>query len=292
MFQNTYRSYSQFVSTLLPTILCVLLCIPCFSSSADAGEAIIDYPLQSAIYQWYGKLDSGITPRELMPEPQQIDFAEYPLALPSRSAHHILNIKTIRAETNVSEVEVTAEFQTWQANVTDNAGHYLMQTLIINANGQVLSSQTKLDETDDFMSRYREASDTNLLRALLYRWTHTLDMASPAGLNTMLTSDALFSGPEPQMTNASQYLHYLRTLNHNNSRRVIKNLNIRPGSAAGAYQVDFEYQWTAINMDGDTEQALIGISMRVVVANGEALVQFYQARYLPPVTDLGAEIRC
>jgi len=56
--------------------------------------------------------------------------------------------------------------------------------------------------------------------------------------------------------------------------------------------VNLEYQWTAINSQGETELARLSVTMVIVLHDGVALIQSYQSQYLAPETDLGAEIRC
>jgi hypothetical protein len=72
---------------------------------------------------------------------------------------------------------------------------------------------------------------------------------------------------------------------------VIRNLKISPLDEQ-QYQVEFEYQWSAINGDGETKIADIGVPLRLSVVDGKVSVHIYTEQYLTPKTDLGAEVRC
>lgn len=268
-------------------------CMFAVMPDVSASDAVTDYRLQSAVYQWYGQLDLGQAPQHLMQSPTRIDFAEYPGAIPVVGAHHILTITPMEVTDETARIEVELEYQPWMADATKSTGHYIIQTLTLNGtNGHLIASETLVNEKDDFISTYREASDLNLIRSLIFRWTHALDSPNGEALTTMLSHDARFRSPEPGDLGPVSYLDYLGSLQHSVSRRVIKNLNINASDDTGTYHIDFEYQWSATNLQGVTELAQIGISMLVAIEDGKAVIHQYHSQYLPPVTDLGAEVRC
>ncbi|MFT7365530.1 MAG: hypothetical protein ACI9OW_000410 [Marinobacter psychrophilus] len=130
---------------------------------------------------------------------------------------------------------------------------------------QVLKVETELNEKDDFESRYIASASTNLIRAFLYSWTQGLDEPGSASLSHWLASDAQVTLTEDQ---------------------IISPLDKQQ------YHVDFEYQWSALNAQGENEIANIGVSMRLSVIDGKVLMQVYTEQYLAPKTDLGAEVCC
>ncbi|WP_428775359.1 hypothetical protein, partial [Vibrio sp.] len=92
--------------------------------------------------------------------------------------------------------------------------------------------------------------------------------------------------------NVEEYFSFLHNQQYKNSRRIIKAFRIQPVAETGQFKVNVEYQWTVINRDNETELAGIGFTMMVTFHQGQLKVTRYHAKYLPPVTDLGAEIRC
>ncbi|MCE9685592.1 hypothetical protein LZP73_05100 [Shewanella sp. AS16] len=288
----SFRRMPRFMSLCL--VIAAMACAPL----SQAAEQEIDYSLYGAVYAWYAQLDLGVLPRHLATADSELDFAEYPQAQPQRGAHHILKLTQLTADDAQRRVEVTVDYQDRPTDGDLVQGRYLVQELTLTSDGfKVSRSQTRVNEPDDFTSRYRAAADNNLIRALLYRWTQALDSQAQAqppqtGLMPMLAEHAQFESPEPQVQAPQQYLPYLRVLKHSKSRRAIKNLNIEPGSAAAEYRVNFEYQWTAINQEGDTELAQLGVEMRIEIRDGVAVIAAYREAYLPPVTDPGAETRC
>ncbi|NMH66439.1 hypothetical protein [Shewanella salipaludis] len=275
---------------LLPLLL--FMTLAGFSSPGIAADEPVDYSLHGAIYAWYGQLDLGTTPEQLITKDSQLDFAEYPQGKPTVGAHHILSIEPLPSEDGLRRVEVTLEYLPWDPDNLEGNGHYLIQELSLTQDTLLVrSSQTTLDEVDDFISSYREASDHNLIRALIYRWTQTLDNPGRNSLQAMLSANASFQSPEAGIDEPAAYLAWLQAREDKQSRRVIKNLAITP-LAPQEYQAQFEYQWTAINPQGETELAQVAVELRLRVHNGIAIITGYRERYLPPVTDLGAEIRC
>ena len=278
------RIYSSILA-----IGCVFTVMP----DVSASDAVTDYRLQSAVYQWYGQLDRGKAPQHLIQAPARIDFAEYPGAIPVIGAHHILTITPMEVADDIARIEVELEYQPWMADTTRSAGQYMIQALTLDGtSGHLLASETLVNEKDDFISTYREASDLNLIHSLIFRWTQALDTPNGEALTTMLSDDARFRSPEPGDLGPVSYLDYLGSLQHSISRRVIKNLNIDASDDTGAYHIDFEYQWSASNIQGVTELAQVGITMLVAIEDGKAVIRQYHSQYLPPVTDLGAEVRC
>ncbi len=260
------------------------------TSSAAAAE--VDYGLEANVYLWYANLDMGQADKRLAPESDLVDYAEYAGSLPSQGAHHLMSITPIARSQEGVEVEVETEFQLASPTEGESEvkGQYVVQRLSLDNRGLVRSSVTLVNEYDDFTSRYRPAAEINLVRAALYRWTESLDRLDDVTLLDLLAKDASFTGPEDASQTPSQYLAYLHSLNHSDSRRVIKNYSLTP--EAGQYRLSFEYQWTATNSEGEVELARVGVTMLLAVTPEGAKVVLYRAEYLPPVTDLGAEVRC
>lgn len=173
-------------------------------------------------------------------------------------------------------------------------GHYLEVTMHFDAAMALTALTTEVHEQDDFDSRFRPSAESNLIRALIYRWTAQLDSPGtlhPQGLPPF-TKTASFIAPEKGINNPAAYLNHLNSLQLKSSRREIKNLILQSGAEPGEYQVSFEYQWRAQNARGEEELSQIQVDMTLVVTDGQAVISAYRERFLPPVTDLGAEIRC
>lgn len=270
--------------------LLMTLAVVVTTPSAEAAE--VDYDLEANVYLWYANLDMGQADKRLAPESDLVDYAEYAGSLPSQGAHHLMSITPIAYSQEGMEVEVETEFQLASqiSGDTEVRGQYLVQRLLLDNRGLVRSSVTLVNEYDDFTSRYRPAAEVNLVRAALYRWTDSLDKLDDASLLSLLGKEASFIGPEDPNHSPSQYLAFLYSLNHSDSRRVIKNYSLTP--EAEQYRLSFEYQWTATNSEGEIELARVGVTMLLTVTPEGAKVVVYRAQYLPPVTDLGAEVRC
>ncbi|MCL1076695.1 hypothetical protein D5R81_05115 [Parashewanella spongiae] len=265
---------------------CLLIFFVSFVPTTYAATTKLDYQLQGAVYSWYGQLD--ITPQKKG----------------KNGAHHILSITPLRMKNGLTEVEVELEYLPQKIGSDEIVGHYQIQKILINpVNAQVKNTEVVLDEVDDFTSRYRSSSDTNLIRAFVYRWSQLLDNAStskqvnPKQWQKQFSSKSTFNPEESGLKSIPNYLAYLSTLQMKNSRHEIKNLNIRAQSNSlqdnsTRYSVEFEYQWKGINSYDENELAQVGINIELEIKNGQIIIHRYKANYLPPVTDLGAEIRC
>ncbi|WP_428617411.1 hypothetical protein [Shewanella sp.] len=257
--------------------------------------AEVDYGLEADVYLWYASLDMAQYQQRLAKDVGLVDLAEYAGAEIRGGAHHIMSITPIAQSQDGSEVEVEIEFLLASAMEikahSEVRGQYVVQRLNLDNLGLVRSSVTLVNEYDDFTSRYRAAAPNNQIRAALYAWTQSLDSLDGARLFSLMATDASFSGPEDPSQTLGQYLAYLKRLEHSDSRRVIKNLTLTP-ETAGIYRLNFEYQWTATNNQGEVELAQVGVVMLLSVSQQGVKVHLYRAQYLPPVTDLGAEVRC
>ncbi|QQX79489.1 hypothetical protein JK628_18470 [Shewanella sp. KX20019] len=269
------------------------------STFANADEQRKNYALNGAIYQWYGQLDRGILPTDLVSkssidQPSLFDSSYYQNGQIVAGAHHLLQITPITKDSQHTQVEVTFEFYHYDEEQTRVTGRYVIQSLTLeNDNLSLVSSQNITNELDDFESKYIPSSDNNLIRSLVYRWTNSLDKPGSVNIKQLITASAPFKAAETSVASAKQYPLYLASLNFSDSRRVIKNLQIsKQVIAQGRYSVSYEYQWTAINAEGELELAQVGVNLSVDVANGIAVISDFWEEYLPPVTDLGAEIRC
>lgn len=274
----------------LNSLLAALICMPPLCAIA-APEIARDYAINAAVYQWYGKLDQGQIPPELTTADASISLPEYN-GQPSGGAHHLLSVELADIDNHQQRVDVTLEFLPHSLN-GETQGHYLEAELYFDSQSLKLSAlRPRVHEIDDFNSNYRSASDTNLIRALIFRWTEQLD--NPAHIFAVAGHMGVngFTAAETGPADARAYLDYLSALQYAKSRREIKNLNFNPTEQAGVYRVEFEYQWRAWNALGEEELAQIAVQMTVVIEDGEAHARDYRETYLPPVTDLGAEIRC
>lgn len=269
-----------------------------------AGEPLKDYRLEAAVYQWYGALDSGTLFESGKGHKLPFTLPEYQ-GTQGGGAHHILAITPLLTDTPIPTAEPQANSGSpLRASVSleflppspgdMTRGHYLEVTMHFDAALALTALTTEAHEQDDFDSRFRPSADSNLIRALIYRWTAQLDSPGtpyPMGLPPF-TQDASFIAPEKGIDNAADYLGYLASLQHQSSRREIKNLILQSSAEPGEYRVSFEYQWRAQNARGEEELSQIQVDMTLVVTNGQAVISAYRERFLPPVTDLGAEIRC
>ncbi|MGB0895148.1 MAG: hypothetical protein ACPGUD_12140 [Parashewanella sp.] len=261
-------------------------------AQVQAVETKIDYQLQGAVYQWFGLLDQSnqaITTKNSQKVIKHLN---------QKGAHHLLSITTVDRYPSTTEVEVELEFLPKPSRADEEIhGHYVIQTLLINpVTGEVSRSDILQNDIDDFTSRFRSSSDNNLIKGFLYHWTQLLDNASVANTDQPLqvknvTTNTRFNSEERNLS-VQDYIAQLQTLNAQSSRRAIKYLKITPAQAPHTFTVDYQYQWNLVNQDGEPELAQIGVTIKVMVKNGQVLVQEYKANYLPPVTDLGAEIRC
>ncbi|RLV58785.1 hypothetical protein D5018_15405 [Parashewanella curva] len=290
MMNNALKQWRQF--TLIT--ICFLL-----TSTLNAAEKRIDYPLSSAIYQWYGFLDSQNLGKEKQAQYPNVDFQELKDAKVILGAHHLLSIVPVKQNSKTAEVEVELEFLPKVANSSEVYGYYLIQTLKLDKeSGKVLSSKTVTNEKDDFTSKFRSASEPNLIKAFIYQWTQNLDNLSVNQPNSHIpwnkhfTANTKFKAEETSASSLASYFNLLANTKAKTSRRAIRNLNIKSISGTNQFQIDFEYQWSLLNQYDENELAQLGVTLVVSIKNGVVIVYEYKAKYLPPVTDLGAEIRC
>lgn len=277
----------------LITPLWLLFVATGITPQSQAAEQEIDYNLYGALYAWYGQLDLGTVPTSLATQEHELDFTQYPGGNPVAGSHHILNIAPQSSQDGLTQVEVTLEYQEFNPDNAEGQGHYLIQELsLIPGDWLISASKTVLDETDDFSSNYRPSSDTNLIRALIYRWTQVLDSPKQQSLTPFLAKEASFVSAERQIKTPEQYLNWLLQQDYLSSRRAIKNWAIKATDSPGEYSVVLEYQWTAVNRQGETELAQLEVKVLIQVKDGVASILDYREAYLPPVTDVGAEIRC
>jgi hypothetical protein len=283
---------------MLKVMSIFFLIIACQTATAQkVDKNTKDYLIYASVYQWYGELDSNENWRKDHPQ-VVLDFKEYPQNSWGKGAHRILDIAPL-ADITASDtppashrVRVALEFYPATAGADHVIGQYVQQLVTFDRNlQQVLKVETELNEKDDFESRYIASASTNLIRAFLYSWTQGLDEPSSASLSHWLASDAQVTLAEDQIIGLSNYKAQIKALGLTQIRRVIKNLRISPLDKQ-RYQVDFEYQWSALNAQGENEVANIGVSMRLSVIDGKVLIQVYTEQYLAPKTDLGAEVRC
>jgi hypothetical protein len=309
--------------------LLALFVVACISYNTYAAELIKDYLINSQVYTWYGQLDASQQWREQYPN-AKVDLKEYAQARPQglsqaqsqvhwqAGAHHILDISLLPGSTPLlTQVRVTAEFYPQANNDEAVRGYYLQQLLSFepqhhssspSLNLSLSKVETELIEQDDFSSRFIASSDTNVVRGFLYRWTQGLDEPDSDNLSLWLSPEAKLALAEAQITSIVDYQAYLAGLGLIQSRRSIKNLQIQPVGEEKAisaeqdgiagkhsrveYRVEFEYQWSALNGEGETEMANIGVVIYLHVRQGKVSVLEYREQYLAPKTDLGAEIRC
>lgn len=268
-----------------------------------AAEPLKDYRLEAAVYQWYGALDSGTAPAS-GEQAVAVTLPEYQ-GTQGGGAHHILAITPLPAATPLPATTPAArDGSPLQASVSleflppspgdMTRGHYLEVTLSFDAAMALTAHSTEVHEQDDFDSRFRPSADTNLIRALIYRWTAQLDAPGTRYPNALppFTNGASFITPERGINTAEAYLSYLENLQHQSSRREIKNLILQSSVQPGEYQVSFEYQWRAQNARGEEELSQLQVDMTLILQDGQAKISAYRERFLPPVTDLGAEVRC
>ncbi|WP_338589709.1 hypothetical protein VXM60_16085 [Shewanella khirikhana] len=289
-----YLSRLSFSRLYLSLLFLPLLCLISVAHAAEENGR--DYAINAAVYQWYGKLDQGQIPATLTNTNAEISLPEYAQS-PAGGAHHLLSVTLEDSDENPYDsrqqrVAVTLEFLP-RSNSGETRGHYLEAELVFDSQTLKLSSLTpQVHEIDDFDSRYRSASETNLIKALVFRWTEQLD--NPATITPVAKQIGTqnFVAAEKGQADAAGYLGFLQSLHYVRSRREIKNLNLQPSEQPGMYRVGFEYQWRAWNAEGEEELAQIEVQMTVVIEHSEAQVLEYRETYLPPVTDLGAEIRC
>jgi hypothetical protein len=306
-----------------------LFVVACLSCNAYADELIKDYLINAQVYTYYGELDASQQWREKYPN-AKVDLQEYaqenskgrspsqPQAHWQAGAHHILDISPLPENTPLlTQVRITVEFYPQANNDEPVQGYYLQQLLSFehhnhssspslnsSLNLSLSKVETEFIEQDDFGSRFIASSDTNLIRGLLYRWTQGLDEPDTDNLSLWLSPEAKLALAEKEITSIVGYQAYLAGLGLTQSRRAIKNLQIQAVSEEGVisveqegiegrdYRVEFEYQWSALNGEGETEMANIGVVIHLHIQQGKVRINRYQEQYLPPKTDLGAEIRC
>lgn len=310
---------------MIVSVICFVILYQ-VSLSTFAQEQQKDYALYSAIYSWYGQLDLGVAPNNIASTSLSFDKGEYDLSYRSNTpiekcnpegitpkevatmgAHHVLDIVKV-SEDNVSiNVEVTLEYYYQVSSILSVAqkepitavpARYLVQALTLEkASLNVINSRNIINELDDYPSRFIPSAERNLIRALLYQWTDLLDHPdlprSQDHIDLLVEANSDFQAAELDTTDPYQYLLLLEALGHSQSRREIKNVRIiQLDSQDGQYQVTFEYQWAVINSFGEPALAQIGVKIRINIVDNKAIIHTYEEQYLPPVTDLGAEIRC
>ena len=236
------------------------------------------YDLHSVIYQWYGALDAK--------GPAQ------------SSSHHLLNIGQPRkaGSGEQAQVEVDVQLESQDKRIGENPypGSYEEHVLRISSDlKQVLASQTTFYSIDDFDSKYRPSRAINLIKSLVYAWTHGLDSYDSETLEQLLLPSSKFIAAEAEVQQAAEYAPYLLSLNYLKNHRSLSKLVIEAANEGlDNYHVTFEYQWWAVNQQGNTELAQIAVEIQVQIIAGEALIRFYKEVYLAPITDAGAEVRC
>lgn len=283
-----------FTSPTLAKLL-ILVSFLDYSLLASANSSVSDYQLQSTIYHWYGLLDK---PELNLPAAVKLDLGEYKGNQRVAGAHHILSLTPISHMNGKTKVKIELEFLPKLTDTSEVIGQYVIQQLTIDTtNKQILSSETKVNEVDDFSSNYREAGDFNLIKSFVYGWTHTLDKLSEGKTVSTevvkkFTSQVEFTAEEAAAETPAQYIKLVKTQNYQQSRRAVKNLNIRKQKQSDQYRISYQYVWNATNHDNENELAQVGVELTISIVNGEVQILRYQAEYLPPVTDLGAEIRC
>ncbi len=263
---------------------------------AHAADKPMDYLLQGKVYQWYGNIDQ---PNYVVPNKMDIDFKEYKHANRSAGAHHILGITPKAINNGKQVIEVELEYLAKPKSGKEITGQYVVQQLVLDVNNNnVISSKTMLNEYDDFTSNYRDSSNPNLIRAFIYEWTNHIDELSEGKLSddknllAAFRASTVFSAEEKGVDDAEQYFRKVSKQDYKTSRRAIKNLNIQFDKKTRIYSANFEYVWNALNHDGENELAQMGVELEIEFINGKIYIRSYKAKYLPPVTDLGAEIRC
>jgi hypothetical protein len=268
-----------------------------WGQAKQVDENIKDYLVYANVYQWYGQLDTDQDWHEKQPQ-AVIDFSEYPQGRWQTGAHHILDIAAITDKAGTGsdavshQVRVTLEFYPANPNAEQVVGQYLEQVITFDSsNNRVLKVETQLNEQDDFESRYIPSAETNLIRSFLYRWTQGLDEPGSERLSHWFAADAKVELAEANIDTIAAYQIQLSEQGLTQSRRAMRNLLITP-SGAGQFQLEFEYQWSAFNAQGENEIANIGVSIRLTVIDGKVQIKAYKEQYLAPKTDLGAEIRC
>lgn len=243
--------------------------------AADLSGSNLNYGLHSTIYQWFGQLDTANPAHE--------------------SSHHILNIGQPNPE---GVVEVKLESQVARpgqgAEQGRYPGRYEERLLRVSKTfDKVLSSQSVVDTEDDFDSKYRPSRAINLIKSLVYGWTHSLDVYDSSGLQSYLLANVEFVAAEAQVKQVDDYVPYLLAQNYLKNHRDLSKLAIQPIEAGqDHYLVTFEYQWWAVSQQGNTEVAQMAVEMQVHIISGRAMIKTYQEVYLAPITDKGAEVRC
>ncbi|WP_298770154.1 hypothetical protein [uncultured Shewanella sp.] len=267
-----------------------------------------DYVLYSAVYAWYGQLDiAGIPEQDVLIGKGVNDFSYLQTEQGLSGAHHILNINLLDDNEHQMQVEVTLDYY-YQVSSQDTAyqgqssaalpARYLVQRLILEKDPLgVIDSHNVINELDAYPSRFIPSAERNLIRGLLYQWTDLLDHPEEvnvhAAIDEWVDINANFQGAELNVIEPHHYFFLLEALGHRFSRREIKNVRIIPlENEASTYQVHFEYQWMVLNSFGEKELAQIGVRLKVKIVDKRAVIKEYEEVYLPPVTDLGAEIRC
>ncbi|MBM7073854.1 hypothetical protein JQC92_17745 [Shewanella sp. 202IG2-18] len=263
---------------------------------ASAADKPLDYQLQGKVYQWYGFLDQS---RHVIPDSTSVDFGEYKNAERTAGAHHILTITPEVKENGKQIIEVELEYLSKPDLGRAMVGQYVIQSLTLDLKtNQIIVSKTELNEFDNFESNYRSASQSNLIKAFIYEWTDHIDKLSEgksisnAALLKAFGVNTKFSSEESRISNVKQYLSEIAKQGYKQSRRAIKNLNIQPSEDHQIYTASFQYVWNALNHDGENELAQMGLELEVKFVDGKLKIVSYKAKFLPPVTDLGAEIRC
>ncbi|MEH6443479.1 MAG: hypothetical protein V7784_06245 [Oceanospirillaceae bacterium] len=264
-----------------------------FVTQILAADSKVDYQIQGAVYEWYGRLDLPSEPALVL------DKSASKIALLSnQGAHHLMSIDILAMHKPYVEIEVELEFLPKPDQVGQEiVGRYIIQKLFINPQtAQVTQSEIVKNEVDSFTSKYRPSSNANLIRSFVYKWTRSLDRSSESkSADKLLLNAFALNTPflsEESNDSVTGYLAQLAKLDSINSHRAIKYLKITPTAEPNSFAVEYQYKWNLINKDNEPELAQIAVDIQLVVKDGRVFVQHYKAKYLPPVTDLGAEIRC
>lgn len=244
------------------------------ATEVPAAEQV-HHGLQAAIYQWYGKLDTIMN-----------------------ASHHLLSIGQPRhvGQGDQAHVEVNVQLESQERRLGQShyPGHYEEQVLHISGTlERVLHSQSVLYSLDDFDSKYRPSRANNLIKALVFSWTHGLDTYDESALQRHLLVNSTFVAAELRVQKLIDYVPYLRSLNYLKNHRNLNKLNIETlNIEQDTYRVTYEYQWWAVNQQGESELAQMAVEMQVQIIAGRAMISLYKETYLAPITDAGAEVRC
>mgnify|MGYP000117595325 FL=1 len=269
----------------MKVLLCVLA-IGVFANPAFA-KSTEDYDVLAAVYGLFAQLDAG--------DPLNEEFYWLVNQESVQHAHHVLKTTVQHVDASSVKVAVSFEYQFLIPSEKASPARYLEQVIVFTKNAlglpdKVVSIQTLVDETDNFNSVFIPSKDQNLIRSLLYDWTYRINEPGQWSLNHLAPNPDTFTSAEPDVFGTDTYLQALKKLNYVSSRRTIQNLVIKPMD--DAYLVSFEYIWHGQPQEGIEELARQSQKWKVEIQKDRAVVVEFEEKYLTPVTDLGAEIRC